>query len=93
MVLIPQGKIAQGTVDGVCLAMKYGWAINLDGGHTHATKSFGNMFNVYPDISLAIHYAKKWHPTKAYRIMVINTSCAQANGVLRDYYGDEGVYI
>jgi hypothetical protein len=39
MVMIPQGKIAKGTVDGVCLAMKYGWAINLDGGHTHATKS------------------------------------------------------
>lgn len=37
--MIPQGKIAKGTVDGVCLAMKYGWAINLDGGHTHATKS------------------------------------------------------
>lgn len=93
MVMIPQGKIAKGTVDGVCLAIKYGWAINLDGGHTHATKSSGNMFNIYPDISLAIHFAKKWHPTKSYRIMVINTSCAQANGVLRDYHGDEGVYM
>jgi histone deacetylase 11 len=92
-VLIPQAKIAKGTADGVCLAMRYNWAINLDGGHTHATKSCGNMFNVYPDISLAIHYAKKWHPQKAYRIMVINTSCSQANGVLRDFHEDEGVYF
>jgi acetoin utilization deacetylase AcuC-like enzyme len=92
-VLIPQAKIAKGTVDGVCLAMRYSWAINLDGGHTHATKSCGNMFNVYPDISLAIHYARKWHRNKANRIMVINTSCSQANGVLRDFHEDEGVHI
>jgi len=34
-VLMPQLKAAQGTVDGVCFAAKYGWAINLDGGFTH----------------------------------------------------------
>lgn len=73
-VLIPQAKVAKGTVDGVCLAMSYGWAINLDGGFTHARRDSGDMFNVYPDISLAIHYAKKWHVNKARRILVINTS-------------------
>ena len=38
-ILIPQARVAKGTVDGVCLAIKYGWAINLDGGFTHANKS------------------------------------------------------
>jgi hypothetical protein len=51
------------------------------------------MFNVYPDISLAIHYARRWHPLQAKRIMFINTSCTQANGVTRDNYKDPDMYI
>mmetsp|Transcript_21129 Transcript_21129/g.20822 ORF Transcript_21129/g.20822 Transcript_21129/m.20822 type:complete len:172 (-) Transcript_21129:290-805(-) len=73
-VLIPQAQVAKGTVDGICLAIRHGWAINLDGGYTHAYSSSGSMFNVYPDITLAIHYAKKWHVQSARRILVINTS-------------------
>ena len=80
-------------MDGVCLALKNGWAINLSGGFTHWTKDFGDMFNIYPDISLAIHYAKKWHPLETRRILLIDTSATQANGVARDFYGDESVYI
>ena len=33
--LRPLAKAAQGTVDGGCLALKHGWAINLSGGFTH----------------------------------------------------------
>lgn len=51
------------------------------------------MFNVYPDITLAIHYARRWHPMQAKRIMVINSSCTQANGVTRDNYKDPDFYI
>jgi len=51
------------------------------------------MFNVYPDITLAIHFAKKWHIQACRRILVINTSCCQANGIIKDYEGDEGVYV
>lgn len=92
-ILLPQAKVAKGTVDGICLALKKGWAINLDGGYTHATRSSGSLFNIYPDISLAIHFARKWHPVEAGRIMVINTSCMQANGVARDWPKDRNVYI
>ena len=92
-VLIPQAIVAKGTVDGVWLAMKHRWAINLAGGYTHADKTKGDMFNVYPDISLAIHYAKKWHIATARRILVINTSVSQANGVIKDFPKDEGVYV
>jgi len=92
-VLIPQAVAAKGTVDGVWLALKNRWAINLDGGFTHWSKSSGDFFNVYPDISLAIHYAKKWHIQQWRRILVINTSVSQANGVIKDYPKDEGVYV
>lgn len=92
-ILLPQLKVAKGTCDGVCLAINYGWAINLDGGFTHCGRDFGSMFNVYPDISLAIYYAKKWHINNARRILVINTSCCQANGVVRSHYQDEGVFV
>lgn len=51
------------------------------------------MFNIYPDISLAIHYAKKWHPNETRRILFIDTSATQANGVARDFFGDDSVYI
>ena len=51
-VLLPLAKAAKGTVDGVCLSLKYGWAINLSGGFTHWTREYGDMFNIYPDISL-----------------------------------------
>lgn len=92
-VLIPQAIVAKGTVDGVCLALKHGWAINLDGGYTHSRKTEGDMFNIYPDIQLAIHFAKKWHIQQTRRILVINTSIMQANGVIKDFPKDEGVYV
>ena len=91
--LRPLAKAAKGTVDGVCLAVKHGWAINLAGGYTHWSRDSGDMFNIYPDISLAIHYAKKWHPNETRRILFIDTSATQANGVARDFFGDDSVYI
>lgn len=51
------------------------------------------MFNIYPDISLAIHFARKWHPNETRRILFIDTSATQANGVARDYFNDNLLYI
>jgi histone deacetylase 11 len=92
-VLQPHAKAAKGTVDGMCLALRHGWAINLMGGFTHCTTNFGDQFHVYPDITLAIHYAKKWHGAQCKRILVINTSVCQANGVARDMPADDSVYL
>lgn len=92
-VLFPQAKVAQGTVDGVCLAIKHSWAINLSGGYTHATHNWGSIFNIYPDINLAIHYAKKWHAIHAQRILYINTSTLQSDGVACEWKNDRNVYI
>lgn len=93
LVLQPLAKAAKGTVDGVCLALRHGFAINLMGGFTHCTTTYGDLFNVYPDVTLAIHYAKKWHASQCMRILVINTSVMQANGVARELPNDESVYL
>lgn len=93
MVLQPHAIATKGTIDGVCLALRHGWAINLSGGFTHCTTTFGDMFNVYPDIILAIHYAKKWHGAQCQRILVIDTSATQANGIARELPNDDSVYL
>ena len=93
VVLQPLAKATKGTVDGVCLALHHGWAINLLGGFTHCTTTYGDMFNIYPDITLAVHYAKKWHGVHCKRILIINTSVVQANGVARELPNDGTVYL
>ena len=63
------------------------------GGFTHCTTNFGDQFNVYPDVTLAIHYAKKWYAAQCRRILIINTGVCQANGVVRDMPKDKSVYL
>lgn len=70
--LNPMMKATQGSIDGACLALEYGWAINLSGGYHHATKSSGGGFCIYPDITIAIHNLRKYHFDKVNKVMIID---------------------
>ena len=54
------------------MALEYGWAINLSGGYHHATKSSGGGFCIYPDITFAIHFLRKWHGDVVSKVMIID---------------------
>ncbi len=70
--LNPMMKATQGSIDGGCMALEYGWAINLSGGYHHATKSSGGGFCIYPDITLTIHHLRKNHYDRVNRVMIID---------------------
>lgn len=59
-----------GTIDGVCLALQFGWAINLSGGYHHAHLNGGGGFCIYPDISLAINYLRRYKMKR--KVMIID---------------------
>jgi histone deacetylase 11 len=90
--LNPMMKATQGSIDGACLAIEYGWAINLSGGYHHATKSSGGGFCIYPDITFAIQNLRKWHP-EYQKVMIIDLDAHQGNGHERDLVNDENVFI
>ena len=50
-------------------------------------------YSLWYFFGLAIHYARKWHPVETRKILFIDTSAHQANGVERDYYNDNSIYI
>eukprot|EP00828_Plagiopyla_frontata_P002748 TRINITY_DN10567_c0_g2_i1.p1 TRINITY_DN10567_c0_g2~~TRINITY_DN10567_c0_g2_i1.p1 ORF type:complete len:187 (+),score=35.31 TRINITY_DN10567_c0_g2_i1:87-647(+) len=83
----------QGTIDGGCIALEKGWAINLAGGYHHASSKFGNAFNIYPDISLCIKHLKEFHHDIVESILIIDLDCHQGNGYETDFAGDDEVFI
>ena len=52
------------------MALEHGWAINLSGGYHHATTNGGGGFCIYPDITFAVHFLRKWHPEKVHKVMI-----------------------
>lgn len=70
--LNPMLRATQGSMDGACMALEHGWAINLSGGYHHATKTSGGGFCIYPDITLAIHHLRKNHFDKVNKVMIID---------------------
>jgi len=91
-VLIPMMKATMGTIEGCCIALEKGWAINLSGGYHHARRTFGSGFCIYPDISLAIDHMRRWHP-QIKKVMIVDLDAHQGNGHERDYMDDKSVYI
>jgi histone deacetylase 11 len=59
-VLEPMQLATQGSIDAAMLALKHRWAINLSGGYHHACCNTGGGFCIYPDITLMVHYLRKW---------------------------------
>ena len=91
--LNPMLLATQGSIDGACLALDFGWAINLGGGFAHATKSSGDGAALFPDITLAAYYLKKWHSNRVKRVMIVDLDAHQGNGFARDFMGDEDIFI
>ena len=71
-ILNPMMMGAQGTIDGSCIALEKGWAINLSGGYHHACLSNGGGFCIYPDITLAIKNLRKYHSDRINKIMIVD---------------------
>ena len=65
---------------GAYKAIECGWAINLAGGYHHASKTRGEGFCVYADITLAAHYARKMYPDKVKKVMIVDLDAHQGNG-------------
>jgi histone deacetylase 11 len=86
-------KATKGSMDGACLALEHGWAINLSGGYHHATRSSGGGFCIYPDITLAIHHLRKRHPHQIKKVMIIDLDAHQGNGHERDHLNDNDTHI
>lgn len=68
----------QGTVDACLFALNTGWCINLSGGYHHATRGSAGGFCIYPDITVGIHFARKWGGIQ--RVIIIDLDAHQGNG-------------
>ena len=58
--LNPMLRATQGTVDACLFALNNGWCINMSGGYHHANRLSSGGFCIYPDITVGIHFARKW---------------------------------
>ena len=59
-----------GSVQASYLAMNKGWAINLSGGYHHASKSSGEGFCIFPDITFITHNLRKNYGIK--KIIIVD---------------------
>lgn len=91
--LNPMQLATQGSLDSACLALLFGWGINLSGGYHHATCCKGQGFCIYSDITMIVNYTRKWFPNKVRKFLIIDLDAHQGNGYERDLMGDSDVYI
>lgn len=84
-------RATQGSIDGAIMAMTKGYAINLSGGYHHASRSNGEGFCVYADITLAIQEVKKF--AKVAKTMIIDLDAHMGNGHERDFKNDPNCFI
>ncbi len=91
-VLVPMLYATGGSVLAANLAFKKGWAINLSGGYHHASKEQGGGFCIYADITLIVHYMRKYNPMTQ-KFMIIDLDAHQGNGHGRDFLLDPDVFI
>ncbi len=80
-----------GTLLGVDIAIKYGFAVNLSGGFHHAKKDSGEGFSFFADINLAIKKLNENYDIKS--IMIIDLDAHQGNGYESIIKNDSNVYI
>lgn len=81
-----------GTVLALRLAIDRGWAINIGGGFHHCCATRGGGFCPYADVTLAIRFLFETI-AKMKKVMIIDLSAHQGNGLGRDFLNDERVYI
>lgn len=80
-----------GTILGVNLALKEGWAINLSGGYHHAKADDASGFCFFADIPIAI--LKLWQKDPNKRIMIIDLDAHQGNGFQAILKSDKRISI
>lgn len=90
-VLEPMTLGTVGSVEASYLAMQKGWAINLSGGFHHASRSHGEGFCIFPDITYISHYLRQIYLVK--RIMIIDLDAHQGNGHELDHLNDDNTFI
>lgn len=77
-ILNPMKYATGGTILGIKLALKYGWAINLSGGYHHAKPEKGEGFCVFADIPVAVKSLWKKNPNL--KVLIIDFDAHQGNG-------------
>lgn len=92
-VLNPMMYATQGTIDGTCIALEKGWAINLSGGYHHAQLNAGGGFCIYPDITLAVKNLLKYHNYIVNKIMIVDLDAHQGNGHENDFINNKDIFI
>lgn len=77
-VLNPMRFATGGTILGVQLALRYGWAINLSGGYHHAKSDRGEGFSVYADVPIALKSI--WKEKPSLKVLIVDLDAHQGNG-------------
>ena len=90
-ILKPMLYATGGTIRGIELALKHGWAINLSGGYHHAKANEGGGFCAYSDIAIAIK--KLWQKYSDKRVLIVDVDAHQGNGYASIFYNEPRVII
>ena len=80
-ILTPMRYAVQGTLFGVDLAQRSGWAVNLSGGYHHAHADHGEGFCFFADIPLAVR--EFWEVYPQAKVLIVDLDAHQGNGVSR----------
>ncbi len=89
--LNPMRLATGGSLRGVDLALRHGWAINLSGGYHHAKSDSGEGFCFFADIPLAVKKLHEMHPD--HQVLIIDLDAHQGNGVSSILHSDGRVHI
>ena len=82
---------SEGTILATIAATKLKWAVHIGGGYHHANSQYGGGLCIYPDITLAIHYAQTRLNVK--KAMVVDLDVHQGNGHEMDHLNNPDVFI
>lgn len=90
-VLEPMKYATKGTMLGVELALKYGWAINLSGGYHHAKEDSGGGFCYFADIPIALYGLFEKNPELS--VLIVDLDVHQGNGNEMIFKDDKRIHI
>ncbi len=90
-ILNPMRWATGGTVVGVDLALKEGWAINLSGGYHHAKAESSSGFCFYSDIALAAEHL--WKSSPEAKVLILDLDAHQGNGFEAIFKDDNRITI
>lgn len=90
-ILKPMKLATGGTILGVELALRFGWAINLSGGYHHAKAEDGEGFCVFADVPIALHSI--WKKCPNLKVLIVDLDAHQGNGTSSILGNDQRVAI